>query len=162
MKKKFECIVRHFGDDFPAGQIDPLERDSGDLFSGIDDIAAKRNHEDCQSNADRIIIGGKNFGTGYCDHELFARLKNGGIIAVIAETISREFYRGAINNGIAVIENAEAAGKFRDGELAFFDFEKGEIKTAQNAIQFEPIPDLHYKIYIAGGLIPYSRKLLGK
>ena len=162
MKKKFECTVRYFGDDFPAAQIESGNQISGDLFSGLNDLAVSKTGKHISQKGDTAFVGGKNFGHGYCGHALFQNIKNNGTVAIIANSITRDFYRGAINQGLAVIEIPDTILNFRDGESITIDMEKGEIKTAQGTIAIGILPDLHYKIYLAGGLIPYTKKLMGK
>ena len=162
MKKKFECKIRQFGDDFPASMINSEDQASGDLFSGLTDISLSRTGKSPGSKSETVLVAGKNFGQGHIERNLFVNLKNSGTMAIVADSIARDFYRGAVNHGIAVIENAEAKLKFQDGESIVIDLESCEIKSSQNVIKINSVPDLHYKIYLAGGLIPYTRKLMGK
>jgi 3-isopropylmalate dehydratase small subunit len=162
MRKKLECQVRHLGDDVPAIQIDSSDQTSNDLFSGLADPTPVRVPVSGNHRSDTVIVAGKNFGIGDFERDLFLNLKKCGITAMIANSFSRDFYRGAVNHGIAVIENSKAHAILNDGETIFIDLENGEIKAAQGILKINPIPDVQYKIYLAGGLIPYTRKLLGK
>jgi 3-isopropylmalate dehydratase small subunit len=162
MKKKFECIVRQFGDDFPAALIESNEPVSGDLFSGLPELSSKIGSRTTSEKSEYVLVAGKNFGHGHYDRDLIPKLKSSGTVVIIAESIARHFYREAINCGIAVIENTEIRQKFLDRESVSIDLENCEIKTAQNMIKINPIPDLLYKIYLSGGLISYTRRLIGK
>jgi len=162
MKKRLECQVRHLGDDVSASQINSGDQVSNDLFAGLTDTTAVRGIGPQGHRSDTVIVAGKNFGIGDCDRDLFINLKKCGTTAIIANSFSRDFYRGAVNHGIAVIENSEAHAILNDGDMVFIDLENGEIKGTQGIFKMSPIPDVHFKIYLAGGLIPYTRKLLGK
>jgi 3-isopropylmalate dehydratase small subunit len=162
MKRKLECQVRYLGDDVPASQISRSDQTSNDLFSGLAEAAIKMTIVPAGHRYETVIVAGKNFGIGDCERDLFLNLKKCGTLAIIANSFSRDFYRGAVNHGIAVIENSEAHAILNDGEMVFIDLENGEIKAAQGIFKINPLPDVHFKIYLAGGLIPYTRKLLGK
>jgi 3-isopropylmalate dehydratase small subunit len=162
MKKKFEGIVRHLGHDVQAGQIEVREPLSGDLFSTLSTPQTPRTAISKVPKQDIIIVAGRNLGTGKCDSGLFTNLRKSGITAIIAESVSRGFYRGAINHGIAVIESSDAHDKFSNGEVISIDLESGEIQSQGIVTRTGAYPDMHFKIYLAGGLISYTKKLLGK
>jgi 3-isopropylmalate/(R)-2-methylmalate dehydratase small subunit len=162
MKKKFECQVRHLGDDVPASQIGGSDQVSNDLFSGLADATPIKKMLSGGNRSETVIVAGKNFGNGDCEYDLFLKLKKCGTMAIIANSFSRDFYRAAINHGIAVIESPDVHSLLNDGEMIFIDFENSEIKATQGILKINPMPDVHFKIYLAGGLIPYTRKLLGK
>jgi 3-isopropylmalate/(R)-2-methylmalate dehydratase small subunit len=162
VKKKFDGIVRRLGHDIPASYIGSGDLISSDLFSDLSGAAIPHSGKAVSPKHDIIIIAGKNFGTGRCDGELFNNLRSAGTIAIIADSFSRDFYRGAVNHGIAVMESPSAYEKIGDDEAISIDLECGEIRSQQGITKISPIPEIQFKIYLAGGLLPYTKKLLGR
>ena len=66
--------------------------------------------EKARDNA--IIVAGRNFGCGSSREQAVLCLHAAGVKALIASSFARIFYRNAINQGLPVIESAEAAALF--------------------------------------------------
>jgi 3-isopropylmalate dehydratase small subunit len=111
-----------------------------------------------------IIIAGRNFGCGSSREQAPLALKTAGVGAIIAGSYSRIFYRNAINLGLPVLECKEAAEAFKTGEHALVNIEKGILINEESGrkLSFRPPPDFLVSIMAGGGLVPYTRKRLGK
>jgi 3-isopropylmalate/(R)-2-methylmalate dehydratase small subunit len=107
-----------------------------------------------------IIVAGKNFGCGSSREQAATCLKYAGVQAVIAKSFARIFFRNAINQGLPVIQCAEAVEDIQHGEEITIDFSKGEIKTPRGLFAFALPPEAVLRILEEGGLIPYTKKKL--
>jgi 3-isopropylmalate/(R)-2-methylmalate dehydratase small subunit len=109
-----------------------------------------------------VIVAGKNFGCGSSREQAATCLKYAGVQAVVAKSFARIFFRNAINQGLPVLQSAEAVENIEDGEEVEIDFARGEIKGEKGTFKFPPFPESVIGILEAGGLIPYTKKKLGK
>ncbi|MDH5466816.1 MAG: 3-isopropylmalate dehydratase, partial [Candidatus Aminicenantes bacterium] len=55
-----------------------------------------------------VIVAGRNFGCGSSREQAATCLKAAGVQAVIAKSFARIFFRNAINQGLPVLQSAEA------------------------------------------------------
>jgi len=111
-------------------------------------------------NAGDVIFAGTNFGCGSSREQPALGLRAVGIKAVVAKSYARIFYRAAINQGLVLIECAEAVDAYRDGDTVKLDLDKGEIKIANSSYSFPTLPAEILAISEAGGLLEYTRKKL--
>ena len=109
-----------------------------------------------------VIVGGRNFGCGSSREQAASCLKYAGVQAVVAQSFARIFFRNAINQGLPVIISEQAPDKLKKGEEASIDFLRNEIITGSERIPFAPLPDSVQKILDAGGLVPYTKKKIGR
>ncbi|RLF41212.1 MAG: 3-isopropylmalate dehydratase [Thermoplasmata archaeon] len=109
-----------------------------------------------------IIVAGKNFGCGSSREQPVVGLKAVGIKAVIAESFARIFYRAAINQGLLLIESAEAVKAYKPGDKISIDIDKGRITVGDKEFSFPPLPKEILAIREAGGLLNYTREKLRK
>jgi len=100
-----------------------------------------------------IIVAGKNFGCGSSREHAPIAIMASGISCVIAESFARIFYRNAINIGLPIIENEQAAKAIKNGETVSIDLEKGQIKTEKQSFDIAPFPEFIQKIIKTGGLL---------
>jgi 3-isopropylmalate/(R)-2-methylmalate dehydratase small subunit len=107
-----------------------------------------------------VLIAGKNFGCGSSREQPVVGLKAVGVVAVVAESFSRIFYRAAINQGLVLIEAPEAAGAYKPGDAVSLDIAGGSITIAGKAHRFPPLPPEILAIRDAGGLLQYARAKL--
>jgi 3-isopropylmalate/(R)-2-methylmalate dehydratase small subunit len=109
---------------------------------------------------DDVIVAGDDFGCGSSREHAVWALRGAKVQTVIAKTFARIFYRNAINNGIYIIESAEAIEKINDGDEVEIDYENGLIKnkTAGIDISFNPLPDFALEIIKDGGLLEHITK----
>ena len=59
-----------------------------------------------------VVVGEENFGSGSSREHAPMALKASGIVAVIASSFARIFFRNAINIGLPVLETAGSGGRF--------------------------------------------------
>lgn len=109
-----------------------------------------------------IIVGGKNFGCGSSREQAAICLKEAGIRAIIAKSFSRIYFRNCINIGLPTVTASDAADVIKAGDEVTIDFKQGKITAPAGTFDFPPLPEAILGIVSAGGLIPYTRKRLGK
>jgi len=107
-----------------------------------------------------IIVAGRNFGCGSSREQTVVGFKTVGIAAIIAASFARIFYRAAINQGLLLIESAEIAESWSEGEEIAIDLEGGEIRVGELLFQIPPLPAMLLAIRDAGGLLPAVRARL--
>jgi len=76
-----------------------------------------------------IIVAGRNFGCGSSRETAPIILQEKGIIAVIAESFARIFYRSSIARGLPVIEAENISKQFQTGDIIELNIPKAEIKN---------------------------------
>lgn len=108
-----------------------------------------------------FIVAGENFGGGgkSMEHPIYA-LKGVGIKAVIAESVSRYFFRNMINNGVLVLIKHDISSFANTGDEIAISPGDGTIRniTQGTATKFEPMPEFLTKIVESGGYIDYLKK----
>jgi len=103
------------------------------------------------------LVAGKNFGCGSSREQAVSTLK-GYDLAVIARDISHIFLQSAINLGLNIIicPEIEAA----EGDELEITGGKVHNRTSGKSFDTNPLPKARQAIIDAGGLIPYTRKLI--
>ena len=76
-----------------------------------------------------MIVGGRNFGCGSSREHAPLAIKAAGVSCVIAANFARIFYRNALNIGLPIVEQPEAAAAVADGDSLEVDFAAGIIST---------------------------------
>jgi 3-isopropylmalate/(R)-2-methylmalate dehydratase small subunit len=110
-----------------------------------------------------IMVGGKNFGCGSSREHAPISIKGAGVSCIVAESFARIFFRNAINIGLPILESAPAARDAEKGDRLSIDLAAGTItnqRTGQT-YQASPYPPIILSIINAGGLVPYTRNVLG-
>ncbi|MHA2473886.1 MAG: LeuD/DmdB family oxidoreductase small subunit [Promethearchaeota archaeon] len=102
-----------------------------------------------------IIIAGRNFGCGSSRETAPMILQQKGIIAVIAESFARIFYRSSIARGFPVIEAENISKQFKTGDNIELNITKAEIKNLKTGAVFNgtKIHPLLLEIIKKNGLI---------
>lgn len=105
------------------------------------------------------IVAGNNFGCGSSREQAVSCLK-GYDLMIVARNISRIFLQSAINLGLNIVVCPEIEASEGD-EL---ELQGGKIlnRTTGKSFATNPLPKARQAIIDAGGLIPYTRKLLMK
>jgi 3-isopropylmalate/(R)-2-methylmalate dehydratase small subunit len=109
-----------------------------------------------------VIVAGRNFGCGSSREQGATCLVHAGVGAVIAGSFSRLFFRNAINAGLPLVQSAEAVAALQKGDPVTVDITGGKVVTPRGTFAFPPLPAAVIGIFEAGGLIPYTRRSLGK
>ncbi len=107
--------------------------------------------------AGSIIVGGENFGCGSSREQACSTLK-GYDVAVVAKSIARIFLQNSINLGLKVVlcPGLEAG---EGDDLQITDERVLNLTTGRSFEQLR-LPAARQGIMDAGGLIPYTRRLL--
>jgi 3-isopropylmalate/(R)-2-methylmalate dehydratase small subunit len=107
-----------------------------------------------------ILVAERNFGCGSSREHAPLALKVAGISCVIAESFARIFYRNGFNQGVPLLESAEAAKSIKDGDRVRVNLNTGEIVdlTQNKTFLAKAIPPFMLNLINDGGLIPHLRK----
>jgi 3-isopropylmalate/(R)-2-methylmalate dehydratase small subunit len=110
-----------------------------------------------------ILVAGRNFGCG-SSRPAYLMLKAVGIQAVVAESISRLFFRTCINGGFPVISCPGVTDLVGEGDRLQIDLDAGIAVNVDtnHQIHFERLPadSPPNQILEAGGLIPFMKGYL--
>ena len=155
--------VWKYGDDINTDMLFPgkytytcstAEEIKPHLLEDLDPAFAK------EVQAGDVIFAGSNFGCGSSREQPNVGLKAVGIKAVVAKSFARIFYRSAINQGLILIECAEAVDAFKPGDAVEVDPEGGRITVAGREFRFPSLPPEIIAIRDAGGLLAHVRRQL--
>jgi 3-isopropylmalate/(R)-2-methylmalate dehydratase small subunit len=149
MKRKFTGRVWKFGDCIDSGNIKGV-------MAGVDpDFHSKVKPGD-------LIVAGINFGMGSSAEDAPRSLRDAGIAAVLAESISNIYLRTLINLGLPAIECRGISTFVEQGDDLEVDLESGRVRnlTGGAAQNFPPFSDHAIAILEKGGLIPYLKSSL--
>ena len=105
-----------------------------------------------------IIVAGKNFGMGSSREQAPLVIKECGIVAVLAKSFARIFYRNGFNIGLPLIETDTV--KIEENAALFIDMDKGIVRNLTKNIEIEikPLPRFMQEILVQGGIINYYKK----
>jgi 3-isopropylmalate/(R)-2-methylmalate dehydratase small subunit len=109
-----------------------------------------------------VVVAGDNFGCGSSREQAAFALKYAGVSAVIARSFARLYFRNAINAGLFVITCSEAYNAVKKNDEVEIDLESFTIKTPDGTFLFPPLNKDALAIIEDGGLIPHTKKILGK
>ncbi len=101
--------------------------------------------------AGAVLVAGPNFGCGSSREQAAIALRDAGVVAVVAPSFARIFYRNAINLGLPI---AEAALECADGEMVEVDLEAGLVRAGDRPpVSIAPLSPRMRAILGAGGLV---------
>jgi len=106
-----------------------------------------------------ILVAGRAFGMGSSREQAAIALKGAGVLAVVAESFARIFYRNAINVGLSVLQAPGVRARVREGDELEVDLAGGVVRnlTTGEVIQGKPLTGLPLEILKAGGLLQYFK-----
>ena len=109
-----------------------------------------------------IIVAGANFGCGSSREQAVIALKHAGVVAIIAKSFARIFYRNSINLGLLVVISKDAHDVFEEGESAVLDLDESMLSSenGRKTAMTEPVPDHVKGILEQGGLVPFIKARL--
>jgi methanogen homoaconitase small subunit len=99
-----------------------------------------------------VIVAGKNFGCGSSREQAAIALREAGVVAVVAPSFARIFFRNAINVGLPLIEADVACP---EGRTVSFDLSAGWVDAGTGRKQVPPLSLRMLAILKAGGLVKY-------
>lgn len=105
-----------------------------------------------------VLVAGKNFGINSSREQAVHIMHQMGVAAIVAPSFGRQFFRNAINNGLAVIE-CDTSG-ISAGDAIEIDPSSGRVTVAVRNIAraVPPLPAAVQALLAAGGLIPFLQK----
>lgn len=105
-----------------------------------------------------MIVAGSNFGMGSSREQAPLVIKESGIVAVVAKSFARIFYRNAFNIGLPLVELD--TDKIKEGDELDVDFDKGIAKNISAGIEFkiQPLPEFMQNLLKEGGVVNYYKK----
>ena len=162
MKGSFEGRAWTFGDNVDTDQIIPAEY----LVTMVNSDLARHAFEKAMPRFAKevkpgdIVVAGRNFGCGSSREHAPRALIGAGVSCVVAESFARIFYRNAINIGLPVVE-AKIAVKI--GDRVSVNLSSGTVEnlSANKSATFKGYPPFVMMLIKKGGLIPYTREVLG-
>ena len=101
-----------------------------------------------------VIVAGRNMGCGSSREQAVVALREAGVVAVVAESFARIFFRNAVNVGLPVIE---ASVTCTDGARVAFDLDGGWVEVDGERYPARALSERMVAILRAGGLVPYWR-----
>jgi len=109
-----------------------------------------------------VIVAGINFGMGSSSEDAPRSLRDAGIAAILAESISNIYLRTLINLGLPAIECPGVSSIVEEGHELEVDLESGRVRNLANGASrtFAPFSDHAIAILEKGGLIPYLKSSL--
>jgi len=108
-----------------------------------------------------FVVAGNNFGLGSSREWAPLIIKVAGASAILAKSVSRIFFRNAINQGLPIL--ICDTDRIDDGDELEIDLSDGTVKdlTNSNQLTFGKIPEAMLRILEEGGLVPYIKKYGG-
>jgi 3-isopropylmalate/(R)-2-methylmalate dehydratase small subunit len=149
MNRKFTGQAWKFGDCIDSGNIKGV-------MAGIDPEFHRK------VKPGDLIVAGINFGMGSSAEDAPRSLRDAGVAAVLAESISNIYLRTLINLGLPAIECAGISTLVQGGDDLEVDLESGTVRNLTKGTTgvFPPFSDHAIAILEKGGLIPYLKSSL--
>jgi 3-isopropylmalate/(R)-2-methylmalate dehydratase small subunit len=106
-----------------------------------------------------FVVAGRNFGCGSSREQAPLVLMHLGVVAVVARSFARIFYRNALNIGLPAVE-CEQADKIKEGDMLEVDLAKGVVRNVSKGESYavKPFPPQLRVILSEGGLVSYVKK----
>ena len=124
--------------------------------------------KDFSKKADRgdIVVAGGNFGAGSSRQQAVDCFISLGIDVIVAPSFGAIYFRNAVNAGFPVMRcenlyNLVRSGHLQTGHEIRIDFCSGELwnRTKNITLSCQPMSEVQFKLYKAGGLFRYGRDL---
>ncbi|NLN72097.1 MAG: 3-isopropylmalate dehydratase [Thermoplasmatales archaeon] len=104
-----------------------------------------------------VIVAGKNMGCGSSREQAAVALKEAGVVAVVAESFARIFFRNAVNRGIPLFE-VPGGCTCSDGDEVRISLEGSWVEINGERYRALRLSDKMMEIIDAGGIIELRRK----
>ena len=134
-------------------------------FAFVDDAEFNKKLKAKQIEPGSFIVADKNFGCGSSREQAASCLVGWGL-KVIAKNFSRIFLQNSINVGLYMVicPNIEANEgdelEIENGPSTGLGASKVVNKTSGKSFDIVPLPKARQAIIDAGGLIPYTKKMI--
>lgn len=108
-----------------------------------------------------FVVAGKYFGCGSSREGAPVALKASGVVAVVAKSFARIFYRNSVNVGLPVIECD--TDRISDGDELCYELGADSLlnKTTGERLAVRPLPEIMVKIFKSGDLYSYFKETGG-
>jgi len=105
-----------------------------------------------------IIVAGNNFGMGSSREQAPLVIKESGIVAVLADSFARIFYRNSFNIGLALIETDTK--QIGENDSLEIDLDRGKVTdlTKNLELKIQPLPNFMQELLKENGIINYFKK----
>jgi len=105
-----------------------------------------------------IVVAGRNFGCGSSRPGLV--LREVGVAAIIAESVSRLFLRNSISRAIPIFVAPGVTGIVEDGETLEVDYPGGVVRNPASgkSVALRKFPPMIEQIFECGGLPEFARE----
>lgn len=104
-----------------------------------------------------ILVAGQHFGINSSREQAVHVLRQMKVRAIVAKSFGRQFFRNAINNGLAVFECDTST--ISQGQPLALDLSSGTLHSdGQLLHSIEPLPPEILAILGMGGLLPFLSK----
>lgn len=113
-------------------------------------------------SGESIIVAGENFGMGSSREQAPLVIKESGIVAVIAKSFARIFYRNGFNIGLPLIQADTSRIKEQDELSVDFDSSVLKDSTQGFSASIQPLSRVMQKLLADGGIINHLKKHQGK
>ena len=148
--------VWKFGDSIETDAINPYYR-----YPTMDELKQHtmevyRPEFPAQVRPSDILVAGRNFGCGSSRPGLV--LREVGIAAIIAESVSRLFLRNSISRAIPIFVAPGVTGIVQDGETLEVDYPKGVVVNSKSGASaaIRKYPPAIEQIFECGGLPEFA------
>ena len=103
-----------------------------------------------------VLVAGRNFGCGSSRPGLV--LREVGIAAIVAESVSRLFLRNSIGRAIPIFVAPGVTGIVQDGEALEVDYPKGVVLNVASgaSVALRKFPPMIEQIFECGGLPEFA------
>jgi homoaconitate hydratase family protein/3-isopropylmalate dehydratase small subunit len=102
-----------------------------------------------------VIICGHNFGCGSSREHPAAGLVYAGVKAVVVKSVSRIFFRSAVNQGLPILVVPEAVDAYKRGDLVVVNLVESTVCISNRVFRFNPMPEKLLQIIGQGGLVKW-------
>jgi 3-isopropylmalate/(R)-2-methylmalate dehydratase small subunit len=133
--------------------ITDMQELSKHIFEDIDPDFAKN-----LKPGESIIVAGENFGLGSSREQAPLVIKASGIIAVLAKSFARIFFRNSFNIGLPLIELDTESIEQSDKLEIDLDASKVMDLTKNTDLKSKPIPSFMQELLKEDGLVNYYKK----
>src|SRR6478752_4615459 len=148
--------VWKFGDSVESDAINPYYQ-----YPTMDELKqhtmeAYRPEFPAQVKPGDIMVAGRNFGCGSSRPGLV--LREVGIAAILAESVSRLFLRNSISRAIPIFAAPGVTGIVDDGETLEVDYPQGVVRNAKSgkSVELRRYPPGIEQIFECGGLPQFA------
>ena len=104
-----------------------------------------------------VVVAGRNFGCGSSREHAPLAIQASRVVAVVAQSFARIFYRNAVNLGLPVIRCEELYPAVADGDEVDVDVAAGTITAGGRVFHGEPMSAVARRIAEAGSLTELIR-----